>query len=165
MNGMEHTKESEELVRIMVMLRSHVERCLQDIWDDPAPATDGDGDYPYRYGTAACWVSLMQGPEPGVRVFAHAAVGLRPSAKLTREVNELNDKAMWVKVVLAGRLVGVSTVLHWSAVDRIALELALRQVGAIADDIGVLLAGVYGGHTPYSAEELGQDQPMGDEAA
>jgi hypothetical protein len=59
----------------------------------------------------------------------------------------------------------VSAVLHWSAVDRIALELALRQVGAIADDIGVLLAGVYGGHTPFPADEVGQDQPMGGEAA
>lgn len=162
---MEHTKESEERGRILVMLRSHVERCLQDIWESPELITDPDADYPYRYGTAACWVSILDGPELGVRVFAHAAVGVRPSAKLAREVNELNDNAVWVKVVLAGALVGVSAVLHWSAVDRIALELAVRQVGGVADDIGVLLAGVYGGHTPFPADELGQDQPMGGEAA
>ncbi len=162
---MEHTKESEERVRIRVMLRSHVERCLQDIWDEPELITDQDGDYPFRSGSAACWVSLFDSPEPGVRVFAHAALGLHPSAKLTREVNDLNDKAMWVKVTQHGGLVLVSAVLHWSAVDRIGLELAVRQVGAVADDIGVLLAGVYGGHTPYPADELGQDQPMGGEAA
>jgi hypothetical protein len=162
---MEHTKESEERGRILVMLRSHVERCLQDIWESPELITDPDADYPYRYGTAACWVSILDGPELGVRVFAHAAVGVRPSAKLVREVNELNDNAVWVKVVLAGQLVGVSAVLHWSTVDRIALELAVRQVGGVADDIGVLLAGVYGGHTPFPADEVGQDQPMGGEAA
>lgn len=162
---MEHTKESEERVRILVMLRSHVERCLQDIWECAELITDADADYPYRYGTAACWVSILDGPEPGVRVFAHAANGLRPSAKLAREVNEVNDNALWVKVVLAGQLVAVSTALHWSAVDRIALELAVRQVGAVADDVGVLLAGVYGGHTPFPADEVGQDQPMGGEAA
>ena len=99
---MEHTKESEERGRILVMLRSHVERCLQDIWESPELITDPDADYPYRYGTAACWVSILDGPELGVRVFAHAAVGVRPSAKLAREVNELNDNAVWVKVVLAG---------------------------------------------------------------
>ena len=162
---MERTRELEERVRIRVMVRSHVERCMQDIWEVTELITDQDGDYPYRFGTAACWVSLFDGPEPGVRVFAHAARGLHPSAKLAREVNDLNDKAMWVKVTQVEQLVVVSTVLHWSAVDRIGLELAVRQVGAVADDIGVLLAGVYGGHTPYPADEVGQDQPMGDEAA
>lgn len=142
-----------------------MERCLQDIWDTAELRTDDDGDYPYRYGTAACWVSLLPGPDPGVRVFAHAAVGLRPCAKLAREVNDLNDKATWVKVAHVEGLVWVAAVRHWSAVDRIALELAVSQVGAIADDIGVLLAGVYGGHTPFPADELGQDQPMGGEVA
>ena len=75
---MEHTKAAEEQRVTQVLLRSHVERCLQDIWDTPDLVIDDDGDYPYRRGTAMCWVSPFDGPVPGVRVFAHAAYGLKP---------------------------------------------------------------------------------------
>ena len=97
---MEHTKAAEEQRVTQVLLRSHVERCLQDIWDVPDLVIDDDGDYPYRRGTAMCWVSPFDGPVPGVRVFAHAAYGLKPSAKLLREVNDLNVRSTWARVAL-----------------------------------------------------------------
>ena len=123
---MEHTKAAEEQRVTQVLLRSHVERCLQDIWDVPDLVIDDDGDYPYRRGTAMCWVSPFDGPVPGVRVFAHAAYGLKPSAKLLREVNDLNVRSTWARVAFQNGVVRVSAELHWAAVDRLALEQAAR---------------------------------------
>ena len=40
------------------LVRSHVERCLQDIWQVCRVAVDDDGDYPFRAGVAACWVRV-----------------------------------------------------------------------------------------------------------
>ena len=162
---MEHTKTAEEQRHQEVLLRSHVERCLQDIWDVHDLVIDDDGDYPYRHGTAMCWVSPFAGPVPGVRVFAHAAQQLKPSAKLLREVNDLNVRSVWARVAFQSGVVRVSAELHWAAVDRLALEQAARAVGEVADDIGALLATVYGGHTPFPAEEQGQDEPQEGRAA
>lgn len=162
---MEHTKADEEVRHHQVLLRSHVERCLQDIWTTTELTTDGDQDYPYRTGTAMCWVSLVGGPVLGVRVFAHAAYGLRTSSKLIREVNEINARSAWAKVAFHDGIVMVCTELHWAAVDRLALAQAIGAVGEVADQIGPLLAGVYGGQTPHPVAVVGQDQNATEEAA
>ena len=162
---MENMKAGEHEQRNQVMLRSHVERCLQDIWDTRELITDIDDDYPFRYGTAACWVSLLDGPNSGVRVFAHAAHGLKTSAKLLREVNELNVQSRWARLALHEGTVRVSVELHWSAVDRLALEHSLRAVGQVSDDVGALLATVYGGSTPFPPEIDEQCQNSDEDAA
>lgn len=54
-------------------VRSHVERLLQDEWDVCRVTTDGDGDHPFRNGTAADWVAVLDSEPVMVRVFAHAA--------------------------------------------------------------------------------------------
>jgi len=162
---MEHIKTAEHDQRLQVMLRSHVERCLQEIWDQRELATDPDQDYPYRYGTAMCWVSLVDGPVPGVRVFAHAARELRSSAKLLREVNELNMRSRWAKVAYHGGIVQVVAELHWAGVDRLALEQVIGSVGEVAADIGSLFATVYGGATPFPPELEQQDQNADEKAA
>lgn len=139
-----------ETQQMQVMLRSHVERCLQDVWERPDLVTDGDGDYPYQWGTAACWVSIQPGSEPSVRVFAYAAVGLRRSAKLLAEVNDLNSRSRWARVFWVDGRVMVSAELHWTTLDRASLARTLECVGTVADDIGTLLATVYGGTTWFA---------------
>ncbi len=155
---MDHNPDAERDRRTLVMLRSHTERCLQDIWGTSRLRTDADEDYPYRHGTAMCWVSVQQGPEPGLRVFAHAALGLKRSARLLTELNELNTSSRWARVGLVDGIALVSAELHWSAVDRLALAHAVRAVGQVADDVGTLLATVYGGDTPFPADEPQQDR-------
>jgi hypothetical protein len=162
---MEHTKAEEQDRHHLVQLRSHLERCLQDIWSMAELMKDADQDYPYRNGTAACWVSVVTGPVPGVRVFAHAAHGLRSSAKLLAEVNEINTRSRWATVSYQGGIAVVSTAVHWAAVDRLALAHAIGAVADVAADIGSLLAGVYGGSTPFPPELAEQDQNANEEAA
>ena len=132
-----------------LMLRSHTERCLQEIWEQPGLIVDDDGDYPFRYGTAMCWVRVGKAPEQEVRVFAQAAYGLKSSAKLLSELNEVNARSRWVRVYLEGGFIVVSGALHWTTVGRPALDHLIRATREVADDIGTMVATVYGGATPF----------------
>lgn len=139
----------------MTMLRSHVERVLQGEWEVPEVACDEDGDYPFRAGTAQCWVSVLppvgNGPA-SVRVFGYAAEGLKPSARLLRELNEINAASRWCRVYLRGGRVVVSRDLDLAATDDLSVVWACRCVADVASDIGAVLATVYGGTTPHPAE-------------
>ena len=124
---------------------------------------DGDGDYPYRCGTAACWVSIQPGPDPGVRVFAHAAHSLRRSARLLEEVNELNSRSRWARIFWADGVVVTSprscTGPRWTGRPWTG---RWDCVGSVADDIGAMLATVFGGATPFPVES---DEASEDEEA
>lgn len=146
------------------LVRSHVERCLMDLWQTSELVTDADGDYPFRRGTAACWVSVM-GNADGVQVSAHAAIGLRSTPALRREVNELNAAARWVRVSVHAGVVHVSRELHWTEVNRVPLGHAIDQVGKVADEIGLMLAMVHGGRTPFPAQSDDSDQTSDEGAA
>ncbi len=138
----------------MRMLRSHVERCLQDIWDQHELVMDDDGDYPYRWGTAACWVHIEAGEPAMVRVFAQAATNVKRSPRLLAEINEVNTGTRGVKVVWADNAVVVSYALHALAVERAPLSHACTSVGVVADDIGGMVAAVFGGSTPFPPAEV-----------
>lgn len=148
---MEHSDNADEHAQLDVMLRSHVERCLQDVWEQPHLVTDDDNDYPYRWGTAACWVHVGTGSSPVVRVFAHAVHGVKKSARLLTELNDLNTRARLIRVLWDHHNVVVSADLSWTAIDRPTLHRTLVAVGSAADDIGTLVAAVHGGNTPFAA--------------
>ena len=136
----------------LAWIRSHVERLLEDEWGICRVVADSDGDYLYRVGTAACWVSIMDTDPVMVRVFAHAATGLRRSLKLLSELNDIERRALSVSLVFEhGNVVVAQTVSPWG-LSRPVIAQALRAVGAVADDIGLLLAGVFGGATPFPVE-------------
>jgi len=132
-------------------VRSHVERLLQDEWDTCRVRSDSDGDYFFRAGTAACWVQVMADPEY-VRVFAHAACGVKPSAKLLTELNQIQARATTVAVFVSGEIVIVQQTLIAHGLNRHTLRQALLAVSTVADDIGQLVAGMFDGQTPFTAE-------------
>lgn len=136
----------------MVWVRSHVERLLQDEWNVCRVEADPDGDYPFRHGTAVCWVRLIDAGEPLVRVFAHAACGLRRSAKLLTELNEIQNRALSASVMLTGGCVVITQTVSAYELSRAVLGQAMAAVGGLADEVGVLIAGVFGGTTPFPAE-------------
>jgi hypothetical protein len=132
-------------------IRSHVERLLQSEWDACRVPTDCDGDYPFRVGTAACWVRVTDGQPPMVRVFAHAVSGVKPSMKLLTELNAIQQRTLTAALELQDTTVVVKQTLSPIGLTKPVLAQALRAVGAVADDVGVLLAGMYGGATPFPA--------------
>ena len=78
-------------------LRAYVEKCLRQAWEDRPVCMDEDGDFFFRCNTAACWVRVEEDASL-VRVFAHAATGVKRSARLLAELNELNQRARAAKV-------------------------------------------------------------------
>lgn len=141
-------------------IESHVERLLADEWGLCRVESDADGDFFYRTGAAACWVSVMGTAPIMVRVFAHAATGLKPSLKLFSELNDIERRALSVSVVLEHDTVVVSQTLSPILLSAPVLAQALTAVGGVADDIGLLLAGMFGGETPFPAEA----QPTSEDA-
>ena len=142
-------------------LRSHVEVLLQDEWGRCRVRPDGDGDYPFRCGTAACWVSVLDGPRPMVSVTAHAAIDVKTSAALLRELNSIQLRALTASVCVDDGIVLVSQTLDAAGLTRASLRQALHAVGGMADDIGALLAAMFDGRTPYPAEPTTVDEQAG----
>lgn len=136
----------------LLWITSHVERLLADEWGVCRVDADADGDYFYRAGTAACWVSVIDTQPVMVRVFAHAAVGLKPSLKLFTELNEIERRALSAAVVLEHGTVVVSQTISPIGLTAPVLAQAVAAVGGVAEDIGLLLAGMFGGSTPFPAE-------------
>ena len=134
--------------------RSHVERCLQDGWEAPRVVQDGDGDYPFRFGTAACFVSITVGEVPTfVRVWAMAALEVKKSAKLLAELNEINARTLTARIHWADGSVVVEQMLIAEAVSTESLDQACHAVGTLADHCGSLIAAGFAGRTPYDAVE------------
>jgi hypothetical protein len=134
-------------------IRSHVERLLQDEWHECRVTTDDEGDYPFRDGTAAGWVTVLDSRPVLVRVFAHAARGLKPTAKLFTELNEIQRRALSASIMLYDDVVVVQQTISPIDLSGPVLAQALRAVGGVADDIGILLASMFNGVTPYPSVE------------
>jgi hypothetical protein len=136
-------------------VRSHVERLLQDEWEACRVVCDDDGDYHFRRGTAAAWVSILDMGDglPLVRVFAHAALGIKPTAALFRELNDIQLRCASAAVMWAGGRIVVAQTLSPIGLTRPVLAQALDAVATVADDIGLLLAGMFNGSTPYPAQQ------------
>lgn len=134
-----------------VWFRAFVERLLMTEFDTRELVVDVDGDVPFHDGSAACWVSIEARPAMAVRVWGIAAEGIRPTAAALREVNDLNQRAGLAKVALVGGRVVVELRLPADQVSARSLSRACGHVVGMADEVGVLFAGVFGGSTPYPA--------------
>jgi hypothetical protein len=133
-------------------IKSHVELLLQREWDVGRVATDPDGDFPFRAGTAACWVSVSDGEPPMVHVFAHAACGLKPTLRVLRELNEIQGRALSARIELRSDVVVVSQTISPVGLTQPVLAQAMAAVNTVADDIGTLLAVMFDGATPFKHE-------------
>ncbi len=136
------------------LARSHIERCLQDVWNVDRIVPDGDGDYCYRIGTAACYFGLV-GSEPVlVKAVGCAALEVKKSAKLLDEINAINSRCRLAHVYWNNGAVLVEQTLFAEVVDRASLSHAGQSVGHIANDIGQMIATVFGGRTPHAAADI-----------
>lgn len=138
--------------QLHAMTRSYVTDCLRQIWHTESPVADDDGDFAYRWGTAICWVRPSTAGPHGVEVFAYAAHSVRSSAKLLAEINDLNASSRICSVHYAHGHVVVQADLDWDVIGVDTLDRTMRAVGAVADDIGALIAAVYGGETPFDPD-------------
>jgi len=134
----------------VLWIRSHVRQVLQDIWDVGRIDVDGDGDVPFRCGTAACWVTVLESDPIMVRVFAHAVHGVRASAKLYRELNDIQARSLSAHIEYGRGVVCVSQTISPIGLTAPILRQALDAVGGTAAEIGGLLAAMFDGDTPFA---------------
>lgn len=134
-------------------IKARVEQLLRDEWQSCCVVTDSDGDFPFRNASSACWVAVDRHRPFGVRVFAYAAIGLKPSARLLRELNEMQVAAHCATIALCDDRVVVSYVMSPYGLTRRSLHAALRAVAGVAGDVGPLLAAMFDGQTPFPADE------------
>ena len=131
--------------------RAYVEQILEEGWEQCRVDKDPDGDFPFRFGTAGCWVRIEPGPPLAVRVIAIAATGVRRSAKLLAELNELNAAARSVSTYWSAGSVYVDRALDAPGVTAQTLMGTCAEVGTAADNIGALIAGMFDGATLFAA--------------
>ena len=140
-------------------IRSHVQICLMDIRKNWRILADDDGDFPFRFKSAACYIRVEEDPPHLVRIFAVAASGVPRSSKLLTELNDVNSSSRTALAYWNNHTVFVEHTLHPTAVNAGSLAHSCQSVGTVAADIGGLAAAVYGGRTPFgaSAEVLDED--------
>ncbi|HVV76404.1 MAG TPA: hypothetical protein VHC43_10240 [Mycobacteriales bacterium] len=131
------------------MARSHVERRLQDVWDVCRVTADCDGDYPFRNGTAMGFVQLDLRKPAMVRIWAVAVAQTPKTAKLIYELNDVNIRSRSAWTTWSNGRVIVEQAMPLHSLTRKSLKQALNAVGEIANDIGPMIAAVYGGETPF----------------
>lgn len=136
----------------LMWIRSHVEALLQREWDVCRVVADDDGDYPFRRGTAACYVAVLDAEPIMVRVFAHAAFGLRPTLKVLRELSEIQRRSLTARVELRHDVVVVSQTVSPVGLTQPVLAQAMNEVATVADGIGPLVAVMFDGRTPFPAQ-------------
>ena len=138
-------------------ITSHLERLLQAEWDQSQLEVDSDGDYPFRNGTAARWVGVVDTSPIMIRGFAHAAIGVSPSLKLFLELNDISPRAVSAKVDLSQGTVVVSQTIKAVGLTRPVLRQAIHALAGIADDTRLLLAATFGGSTHFPTEDRAND--------
>lgn len=130
-------------------LRAYVEQCMARVLQVDRVEVDPDGDVMFQSGTAELWVCVCPSEPLMVSVFAHAAVGVKPTVALLREVNDLNMRALSAKVMVNGQTLVVRQTIMAATLDVPALEQAVHQVAQVANDIGHLAAVMFDGRTPF----------------
>lgn len=140
------------------LVRSHIERCLEDLFEERPVVRDAEGDYPFRWKSAACWVQVQDRPSPVVRVMAHAVHGVKGSAALLREINDLNTSNHFARVTFSSGYVVVDYQMPWEAVEFSVLSAACSAVSTVAAESGPVLTTVFGGRTPFGNCEETHDQ-------
>ena len=114
-------------------------------------APDDDGDLPIHGKTSRGKVRLDIKEPWGVRVLALAARGVPMKAAVLKEINAANLSVRGIRVVLRkDGNVRVEYLLFADAVTTDNLRSVIGGVLELADELGPMLATVYGGSTPIT---------------
>lgn len=134
-------------------LRAHVLRSLRrDLCTGPLVPGE-DGDLRVVWGTLAVYVRLVEQSPPLVRVWSPAAHDLPTTAKVLREVNDVNRGLVGARAFLGGRTLYVAGELEVESVEPGELGRLVERVGTTAVRVGSMLAAVHGGVQPHVAQD------------
>ena len=136
---------------------SHIENCLSEI-NDVEVAVDEDGDYVIGTRPARIYVRPCREPYWAAEAFTIAAAGLQPKAAVLREINQLNSRSATAMLFLGGGgNVIVRQRIHCDGVSTETLCQAIGAVGCVAKDVGILMASMFDGHSPFHMDPATSD--------
>lgn len=135
------------------LVHAYVTALLREWFDLTDVGRDGDGDYPFRYGTATYYVRVLDREPAVVRVFSVAVRDVPVTADLLCELNDINAGTAFARVCASGGHVWVESELWAAAMDAFALGMACERVGDLAHRIGPPIAALYGGSTHFSLDD------------
>lgn len=135
-------------------LRAHVLRCLHRDLCIERVRPDHDGDVSLPVGEVRVVLRLLSGSPALVRVWAVAASGLPGTAKVLREVNDVNTGLSGSRCFLApGGVLVVVGELEVVSIEPGELGRLVLRVGDTATRVGSMLVAVHGGRLPTVRDE------------
>lgn len=141
--------------------RSHVERLLEEAWGLEGRVVRADDEQYYcEAGTAFAWVAVDDAHHPmSVRITAWAAMGVKPTAKVLRELNDVNHASRFGWVYWADGNVVCEAALPADAVTAANLAGLWGATVTRANEVGPMIAAVHGGHVPFD-EDVTDDEEV-----
>ena len=130
------------------VLGSHVVRSLRRDLGVRLGAPDDDGDWLVPHGQVPVYARLLEGDPPLVRVWSPAAHGLPGTARVLREVNDVNAGLVGARALLRGGTLLVAGELEVVSVEPGELGRLVERVATTSVRVGSLLAAVHGGQVP-----------------
>jgi hypothetical protein len=135
------------------MARSHVRQLLRDGMELTDVVVDGDGDVPFRHGTAMYYVSVVMGGRMA-RVWSNAVYGVKDKGSVLREINSTNEALVHSRAFIQGATLVVEAFLPLDSLEADYLTAVCFEVGTTADRLGQLIATVHGGSVTFDDEDV-----------
>jgi Putative bacterial sensory transduction regulator len=139
------------------LVRSHLERLMQRIFELPQLPTDDRGEIRIRHGSALCRVRLLVSSHPHVEVYSSAVAGVDKTPQLLDDINDLNSRLSHARAFWRDSKVIVSAELLGETLDFEELACTYEEVATVSDEEGATLADRHGGRTAFSGTT---DEPL-----
>jgi hypothetical protein len=143
-----------------VWFRSHVERLLEMVWGIDEVVRAPDGMYYGEAGSAVAYVSVETDVPMAVRIMVVAAEGVPGTAKVLRELNEINACSRFGWVSWWGGAVHCEAAIPADGLTPDNLAGLWGAMVSRANHVGPMLAAVHGGHVPYDLDEMADDEEV-----
>jgi hypothetical protein len=128
--------------------RTRAEEVMADVFGRHALEQDDDGDYPLTVAGIPVYGRFLPGDPSVLQVFAIVLHDVESTAELLAELNDHNASLRFVRTFWVPNQILVESHLVASTLDREELAAAFDACRQAAENLGPLLAAVYGGDTP-----------------
>ena len=129
-------------------LRARLEGLLSELSDVDIQRTP-EGDYPFRWGSASCFVTLVDDDPALVSVFGGMLSGVPRTDKLCSALNDINAEIKFGRVFWVRDRVVVATEMVADDLDGSELENAVTAIGRVADAYDTDLQSRFGGQLSF----------------
>src|SRR4051794_5081812 len=132
-------------------LLHHLVRSIERDFGVTNVEQDDDGDFCVAGGDRPVWVRpLLCAETPLVKVWSPAVFGVKGSAALLREINDLNLNLCQVRVVYDDPVVVVASEVEAESVQPGQIGRLAGIVGSTSAGAGTMIAAVFGGEAAFA---------------